>query len=99
MDYQRFNLHIHDWRNSNSCKPNCREQSYCGRVCFLLGLSEHLEPLEAPQTLRIKLGGGASKVSQTSDLVYISCDSHSKFRLCLTFFSSDISKPRSTEGL
>lgn len=58
MEYQRFNLHIHDPEKLNSCKLNCREQSYCARVCFLLGLSEHLEHLEAPQTLRIKLMGG-----------------------------------------
>lgn len=45
-------------------------------------------------------GDRVSKVSQTPDLLfYRPCDSHSKFSLCLTFLSSDISKPRSTEGL
>lgn len=43
-------------KNRNSCKPSCREQPICGTVCFFTRLSEHLERLAGPQTLRTKPG-------------------------------------------
>lgn len=98
MEYQRFNLH--DRRKTDSRNANCGEQLLCGSVCFLFRLSEHLGHLEGPRTLTTEREVGRAGSQETSDLLsYRFSDSHSKFSLCLTFLSSDISKPRSTEGL